>query len=72
MKMIKKGIWIANKRGTFAIADIEDRYVAIRDVMIDKKGAFIYGRKRIIGIQDLDNYKVLDYFCFIVSIFDYS
>ena len=58
--MIKKGIWIANKRGTFVVEDMEDRYVVIRDVLMDEKGAVYYGReKRFIGIQDLDNYKVV-------------
>ena len=60
MKMIKKGVWIADKRGTYIIDEMEDRYVVLRDVLMDKKGAVYYGRKkRFIGIQDLDNYKVV-------------
>lgn len=60
MKMIKKGIWIADKRGTYIIDEMEDRYVVLRDVLMDNKGAVYYGRKkRFIGIRDLDNYKVV-------------
>lgn len=60
MKMIKKGIWIADKRGTYIIDEMEDRYVILRDVLMDNNGVIYYGRKkRFIGIQDLDNYKVV-------------
>lgn len=60
MKMIKRGVWVADKRGTYIIDEIEDRYVVLRDVLMDNKGAVYYGRKkRFIGIQDLDNYKVV-------------
>lgn len=57
--MIKKGVMIANKRGTFVIDDMEENYVSIKDVMIDEKGAFVYGKKRIISTKDLDNYKIV-------------
>lgn len=57
--MIKKGIWIADKRGTYVIADMEDSYVFIKDVLKTNKGKFVYGRQRIIGIKDLDNYVIV-------------
>lgn len=57
--MIKKGVWIANKRGTYVIDDMEDRYIFIRDVLKTSKGEFVYGKKRCIGIDDLDNYVVV-------------
>ena len=57
--MIKKGVWIADKKGTYVIDDMEDRYVIIRDVMRDRKGAIYYGKKRFIGIDDLDKYAVV-------------
>lgn len=56
---IKKGVWIADKRGTYAIADMEDNYVVIRDVLKTNNGKFVYGKRRIIGIKDLDNYVVV-------------
>lgn len=57
--MIKKGVMIANKRGTFVIDDMDNNYIAIRDVMIDNKGAYVYGKKKIISTQELDNYKLV-------------
>ena len=57
--MIKKGVWIANKRGTYVIADMEDRYVFIKDVLKTKSGDIVYGKQRVIGIKDLDNYEVV-------------
>lgn len=58
MKMIKKGVLIADKRGTYVIDDMEDKYVFIRDVL-RVNGKLTYGRRRVIGIKDLDNYKVV-------------
>ena len=59
MKMIKMGMWIKNKRGVYVVDSIEDRFVILRDVFLDDKGAIIYGnKKRFIGIEDLDNYSM--------------
>ena len=58
-KFIKKGVLIRNRKGTFIIDDMEDAYVAIRDVQFDKNGTMYCGKRRIIGIKDLDNYKVV-------------
>ncbi len=57
MKMIKKGVWIADKRGTYVIEVIDERYITLRDVVKDGKGTFHYGRRRVIGVKDLDNYQ---------------
>lgn len=57
--MFKKSVWIADKRGTYCIWDMEDRYVILRDVLRTNKDKIVYGRQRIIGIKDLDNYVVV-------------
>ena len=57
--MFKKGVWIADKRGTYCIDDIEDRYVKIKDVLRTREGKIVYGKERFIGIKDLDNYVVV-------------
>ena len=57
--MIRKGVWIADKRGTYVIADMEDRYIFIQDVLRTSKGKIIYGKRRVIGVNDLDNYVVV-------------
>ena len=57
--MYKKGVWIADKRGTYIIVDMEDRYIKIRDVLKDRRGNIVYGKERFIGTDDLDNYMVV-------------
>lgn len=56
---IKKGVMIANKRGTYIVADMEDRYIQIRDVLKTSKGDIVYGKSRFIGVDDLDNYTLV-------------
>ena len=57
--LYKKGVWIADKRGTYCIDYIEDRYVRIKDVLRTREGKIVYGKQRYIGIKDLDNYVVV-------------
>ena len=57
--MIKRGVWIANKRGTYIIVNMEDRFIQIKDVLKDKKGNILYGKTRFIGVDDLDNYELV-------------
>lgn len=59
MKWIRKGVWIADKRGTYAIEDIDNNYIILRDVIMDGRGAIHYGKKRIIRTKDLDNYSLV-------------
>lgn len=54
--MIKRGVWIANKRGTYIIVDIDERFIQIKDVLKDEKGNILYGKTRFIGTDDLDDY----------------
>lgn len=54
--MIKRGVWIANKWGTYIVVDIEDKYIQIRDVLKDSKGNIVYGKTRFIGTDNLDDY----------------
>ena len=57
-KMFKQGILIRNRKGTYIIDDFEDNYVAIRDIVY-KGGIMCYGKRRIIGVKDLDNYVIV-------------
>lgn len=61
MRMIKMGMWIAmpKKKGVYAVEAIEDNYVVLKDVLIDKRGNIKYGKKRIIGVGDLDSYEMV-------------
>ena len=55
------GMWIAmpKKKGVYAVEAIEDNYVVLKDVLIDKRGNIKYGKKRIIGVGDLDSYEMV-------------
>ena len=57
--MFKRGVLIRNKKGLFIIDDMEDSYVFIRDVYYDKQGVRYCGKRKVIGIKDLDNYRVV-------------
>ena len=58
MNMIKLGMWITypNRKGVYLVADIDENYVILKDVLIDNRGAISYGKKRVITIKELDNY----------------
>lgn len=54
---IKKGVMLADKKGTYIVADMDDRYIKLLGVYKDSKGNIGYGCKaRFIGVDDLDNF----------------
>jgi hypothetical protein len=59
--MIKPGTTIKDKRGYYIVDDIDtiDRFVIIRKVMEDRKGNIYYGRKRVIGLDQLSEYAIV-------------
>jgi hypothetical protein len=59
--MFKNGITIRNQKGNYIIDDIDtiDRFVIIRKIMTDRKGEIYYGRKRVIGLDQLNEYQVV-------------
>ena len=59
--LIKRGITIRNKKGYYIVADVDtiDRFAIIRQIMTDKKGNTYYGRNRVIGLKQLDEYEVV-------------
>ena len=60
-KMFKSGIILKNKKGYYILADIDtiDRFAIIRKVMEDRKGNIYYGRKRVIGLDQLSEYAIV-------------
>ena len=58
MGTIKIGMWVAypKRKGVYLVADIEDNYVTLKDVLISRNGAVTYGKKHIITLKELDNY----------------
>jgi hypothetical protein len=59
--MIKPGTTIKDKRGYYIVDDIDtiDRFAIIRKVMEDRKGNIYYGRKRVIGLDQLSEYAIV-------------
>lgn len=59
--MIKRGITIKDKRGYYIVDDVDtvDRFAIIRKIMADRKGNIYYGKKIYIGLEQLDDYKVV-------------
>lgn len=59
--MIKRGITIKDKRGYYIVDDVDtvDRFAVIRKIMKDGKGNIYYGKKIYIGLEQLDDYKVV-------------
>lgn len=59
--MIKRGITIKDKRGYYIVDDVDtvDRFAVIRKIMKDGKGKIYYGKKIYIGLEQLDDYKVV-------------
>lgn len=62
MQMIKPGTTIKDKRGYYIVDDIDtiDRFAIIRKVMEDRKGNIYYGRKRVIGLDQLSEYAIVN------------
>lgn len=60
-KMFKSGIILKNKKSYYILADIDtiDRFAIIRKVMEDRKGNIYYGRKRVIGLDQLSEYAIV-------------
>lgn len=59
MNTIKLGMWVTkpNRKGVYLVADIEENYVTLKDVLIDRKtGVISYGKKHLITMNELDNY----------------
>lgn len=58
MNTIKLGMWVTrpNRKGVYLVADIEENYVTLKDVIIDKNGVISYGKKHLITMNELDNY----------------
>jgi hypothetical protein len=58
MEMVKVGMWIAYKgrKGVYLVADMDEEYITLKDVLISKQGVISYGKKRMITVKELDNY----------------
>lgn len=58
MNTIKLGMWVTrpNRKGVYLVADIDENYVTLKDVLIDKNGVISYGEKHLITMNELDNY----------------
>lgn len=60
-KMIKPGTTIKDKRCYYIVDDIDtiDRFAIIRKVMEYRKDNIYYGRKRVIGLDQLSEYAIV-------------
>ena len=59
-RTIKRGMLVADKRGTYLVADMENNFIKLLDAFFDNNGAVYYGCKtRFIRTEDLDNFEIV-------------
>ena len=51
---------VADKRGTYLVADMENNFIKLLDAFFDNNGVVYYGCKtRFIRTEDLDNFEIV-------------